>query len=427
MEGITYNIVLQPKCVVELNIKAEWERIKKELDDVYSNLRKVVRMPGFRKGNVPLNIIRDRYSSDAKQEFLGKFTPDVLSEILEKEKINPVTTPKIIDYKLEDNEPFEVNVKVEVYPDIQLKKYKKLKLEQKQYSVEEKDIEKTIDNFRESNASLKVKDGVASDGDYTVVNVRASLDGKEVDLGLPGELLVEIGGNSVLPGFGENIKGMTKGEKKEFAYKFADDFQKEELRGKQPLFNVEVKEIKVKSLPEKEEIVKNLGLESVDQLIENVRKNLEEQVEKASREELEDQIIGGLVDKNDFDIPEGMIEEGVERDKKQMIEYMKTQGGDPEQIDETRIRDKVIREIKAGVILMAIAKQEGVEVSDEDRREEEEKVLKMFRGDNKENREKAKKYVNDNVILTRKVFELVKNNAKVKVVKGDENMGGQNG
>ena len=127
MEGLTYSIKKQSECSVDVNIEVSSEKIKQELEKIYDQLRKEISMPGFRKGKVPVNIIKEKYDSQARQELVRKISPDVLEEVLVKENIKPVVTPKINNYSLENNEPFKLNVQVETYPEIQLKKYKKIK------------------------------------------------------------------------------------------------------------------------------------------------------------------------------------------------------------------------------------------------------------------------------------------------------------
>lgn len=413
MENLKYNIEKKPNCVLLLNVEVAAERIAGEYKKVYEKIRRGIKIPGFRKGNVPVNIIKERYAEEAKAELINNMAPDVLSEVFREEKINPVTTPKITDIKFDDDQLFSFEVEVEVYPEVRPRKYKKIKLQKKEYTVGEEDIEKTIDSLREKNAVLQVKEGPVSDGDFAIVNIKTYMEDKETDIGLPRETIIQMDGNSMLPGFEEKIKGLEKGQSKEFDYEFPEDFAREDLKGKAAKFKVDIKEIKEKKLPSKKEIVDSMGLESEAKLDENVRNNLKQQMERLSDNELEDDIIGYLVEKHDFEIPEGLVKENIEKKKKQMAEYVKQQGGDPDQMDETKIKEKVISEIKAGIILSSIAREEEIDVTDEDRKSEEEKISNLLGvTDAKE----IKKYINDNIILTNKVMTFIKDNAKIKNV-----------
>lgn len=414
MENLTYKVEKKTSCLITLDIEVHRKKIDIEFEKIYGEIKKEIRISGFRKGKVPINLIKERHKEEAKQKLVNKLLPDVLGDVLEKENINPAITPKITDYSLENNKPLKFKVEVEIYPEVQVKKYKKIKLEKKGNSVKEKDVKNTIQAFRERNAVIKAKDGSASNGDFVVISSKVFIDSKEVNSVLPENSFIEIGGNFHLSEFDKNIKGMKKGEIKEFDYNFPDDFPEDELKGRLAHFNVKVKEIKEKKFPEEQEIAESLGFDTVDKLNDNIRENLKNQMEKTSEDELKNQIIEYLITRHDFEVPEGLVEENLQRDKKQTAEYIEKQGGDPAKIDETKIREKVIREIKAGLLLSSIARQESIEVTDIDRKEEEKKILKFLGEDN---RERARKYIDDNVILAKKIFDFIKENAKIKTNK----------
>ncbi|MFC2061884.1 trigger factor [Elusimicrobiota bacterium] len=415
MEELNYNVKKEPKCVVNLDIEVPWKEVNTKLEKVYMDLSRELRLPGFRKGKVPLNVIKERYSIEAEKELISRYSPEVVSKILEKENINPVTVPKINDYILKEGQPFKLNVKVEVTPDIQLKKYRKLKVVKNVFGISPDEIEKTISNLREQNASLVVKEkDVISDGDIAVISISVFKEEKEIDAGVSQERLLEIGKDDMLPGFSDKIKGMKKNEEKEFDYKFPENYFKEELKGEEARFKVVVNEIKEKKTPEEKEIVESLGFESIDKLREHIRESLENQMAGSIENDMENQIIEALLEKHEFELPERLVEEEFEKNKKQMATYIEGRGGDSSKVDKDKIMERTEREIRAGIILSQIAKKEEIEVKEEDMKEEEERLLKIF---NTDDREKVKKYIDNNVILTRKVFSFLKENARVKVNK----------
>ncbi|MBN2406844.1 MAG: trigger factor [Elusimicrobia bacterium] len=414
MDGLTYNIKKEPKCVVGLDIEVGWETVDRELDKVFRDMTRDIRVPGFRKGKVPINVIKERYGPHAEQEVISRFSPEVINEVLEKEKLVPVTTPVIEDYNFKKGEPFKLNVKVEVSPEVQPKKYKKMKLVKKAYEITGEDVEKTIRSLKENNASLKVKEGVVSKDDFALVDIKIFRDSREIDLGLSKDRLIEVGSESMLPGFGDHLVGMKKGDEKTFQYTFPENYHKDELKGMEAEFRVLLKEVKEKELPEEKEIAKSLGLESEEKLREKVRENLEKQLDASSDSELENTIVENILEKHEFDIPEGLVKRAFESNKKQMESYVAGRGGDASRIDDAKIMEKTRRDIKAGIILSEIAKAEDIKVTEVDRREEEEKLKKLMGTDSGE---LVKKYVDENSILTRKVFDFIKDNAKIKTEK----------
>ncbi|MFC2091750.1 trigger factor, partial [Elusimicrobiota bacterium] len=229
MEGLNYQINKKSNCLIYIDAKLSEDRVKTELEKIIIDIGRNVRIPGFRKGKVPAALIKDRFMEEAKQELLNRISPDILHEIITKEKINPATKPRIKEYSINTGEPLELNIELEVYPEVQLKKYRKIKLEKKNYTVSDGDVQKTIAEVCQRNAVLKVKAGISADGDFVVVRASALLDDKEIDVGLPNELMLLIGSEGILPGFDANVKGLKKGDKKEFDYRFPENYKKEDI------------------------------------------------------------------------------------------------------------------------------------------------------------------------------------------------------
>ncbi len=410
--NLDYTIKSKPKCVVQVDVDIPWKEIEVKLKNIFKDIRKEVRMDGFRKGNVPMGIIKERYTPDARAELIRRNVPDILEDIFKKEDINPVTTPQIESYDFKEGKKLALLVKAEVSPEFKLKKYTKLKVYKTESKFTEKDINDTIENLRDRNAALEVKEGAAQKGDFALTRMQVFMEGNEVKLGFPRERLIEIGEDGFLPGLGDKIKGMKGGDTKEFTYKFPDDYYKDELKGKEADFKVEVKEVKVKKLPDSEDIAKSMGLESVDKLKENIRKNIKAQQENRQNAEVENQIIDELIERHDFEVPEGLVDEKFKAKKKQMESYIQTQGGDPSIIEEDKIRVQARKDVKAGIILSKIAEEEEeIKVADEDRKKEEDNLAKMH---NIKDRSKIKKNINDNKILTDKIFDFLKEKAKIK-------------
>ncbi|MDA3793518.1 MAG: trigger factor [Elusimicrobia bacterium] len=415
--NVDYKIKNKPKSVVQFDVVVPWKEIEGKLDSIFKDIRKEVRLDGFRKGKAPMDIIEEKYTREARAELVRINVPEILTDIFEKEEINPVTTPQIESYDFKDGKQLSLSVKTEVAPEFKLKKYTKLKVYKTESNFTDKDIKETIESLRNKNASLEVKDGIAKDGDFALTRMQVFMDSSEVKLGFPRERLIEIGEDGFLPGMGDKIKGMKKGDTKEFSYKFPDDYYKDELKGKDADFKIEVKEVKVKSLPKVEDIAKSMGIESVDKLKEDIRKNIESQHKNRQTEEVENQIIDELIERHEFEVPEGLVDEKFKAKKKQMDTYIKNQGGDPSMVENDKLSDQARKDVKAGMILSKIADEEDIKVTDKDRKKEEDSLAKMY---NIKDREKIKKYVNDNKILTDKIFNFLKDGAKIKTKKAEK-------
>ncbi|MGM0441725.1 MAG: trigger factor [Elusimicrobiota bacterium] len=411
MENLDYNIEKKPKCIVELDISIPWEELEEKLENMYRDIKKNVKMPGFRKGKVPMDTIKNQYQQQAKGQLVREVVPEILDNIFKKEDIIPVTTPQIKDYNFKENEALTLGVSVETSPDVKLKKYKKLKLVKKIRPIEDEEIKNTIQNLRDRNASLKVKEGSVKEGDYVVVEYNTFMNGNSIDPGVPEERIVIAGNDEVMPGFGKELKGLEKGDEKKVSYRFPEKYRKKELQGRKADFEVKVKEIKEKKLPSVQEIAENLDFKDESELKENIRESLENQIEQSAQNELEEQIIDEMLDKHDFEVPDGMVQESFEKNRKQMENYMKRQGGDPSMIEDEKIQKQSEREVKAGLLLSKVAEEEDIKVTPEDREEEKDNLRKMY-GENAP--DNLDKYVNDNKILTGKVFDFLKDKAKIK-------------
>ncbi len=411
MENLDYKLEKKPKCIIELDITIPWEDLKEELEGIYLDIKNNVKMPGFRKGKIPMSQIKNQYRQQARGQLIQEVLPDILDNIFKQEKIVPVTTPQIKNYNFKEDEALTLSVSVETSPDVKLKKYKKLKLEKKIKPIEDEEIQGTIQNLRERNASLKGKEGKVEDGDFPVVEYKTFLNGKEIDPGIPQERIVEVGNDKAMPGFGEKLKGLEKGDEEKISYRFPEKYRKKELRGRKADFEIKVKEIKEKELPAVEDIAKNLDFESEKEMKKHIRESLENQIEQSAQKELEEQIIDEMIDKHDLEVPDGLVKESFEKNKEQMENYLKRQGGDPSMIEDEKIQKQSEREVKAGLLLSKVAQEEDIKVTPEDREEEKDNLRKMYGENTPDNLDE---YVNDNKILTGKVFDFLKDKAKIK-------------
>lgn len=417
MDKLEYKIDKKKDSLMEIKSTLPWESVSEEIEKSYRKIKKMVSMPGFRKGKVPMETIKSRFNAEAKSDFMESFAPKVLRNILEKENIDPVTTPGIIDFALEDGKPFELTLEVEVLPEVQLKKYKKLKIAKTIFDVTGKDVEDTISSLRERNASLKPKEGKAEKGDYAVVEFKAFRNEKEIKLGMPQHRLIEIGSFEPLPKFDNELIGLSAGEKKEFEYKFPKDFSKESLRNETAVFKVLLKDLKQREIPDVSKIAESMGLKDADELRKNIKESLESQAEQKSRGGVENQIVQELLEHHEIEIPDGLVNEDAAKRMKQAAVYVERQGGDPSVLEADLFKEKARNDIKAGLILRKIAEVEGIKVSEEDVKSEEDKLMETYAI---KEREQVSRYVDKSSLLVKKVFDFIMENSKVKAEKYSE-------
>ncbi len=410
MEGLEYKIKDKSDCIKEITVQLPWEQVSPQLEKVYADIRRQVQLPGFRKGKVPVDMVKERYGEEARQETVERISPEVLKEVLEKEKLYPAVTPSITDYDFEPSKPFKMSLQVEIMPEISPKKYKKLKLEKHIHKVSREDVEKTITSLKENNPRLESKEGPAEKGDYAIIEFTVSRQGRKIDLGSGNSRFLLMGENSFLPDFDKKISGMKKGDEREFDYTFPDSYDKQQLQGETAKFKVSLKELKSKTLVSDDEIAVSMGLKDASELRGKINESLENQLKSSSENHMENEIIKQILEGNKFEIPPGLVQKRASEMLKSMESYISNQGGDPSEIDRKQVEKRAEREIKAGIVLGAIAEKEGIEVSENDLKEKVEEIKKQI---GTEDSEKAEKYVNRNAVLTEKVFEFIKENAKI--------------
>ncbi len=419
MQELKYNIKEKGDCLAEIEIEVPWEKAAGEIEKIYREISSGLSLPGFRKGKVPLDMVKERFGEEAKQEMIRKISPRLLREVLEKENIYPVITPEMIEYELKPSKPFRLKFKIEKMSEITPKKYKKMKLSKKIHKVGDSDVKKTLNNLKEQNPKLEAKEGGAEIGDYAMVEFCVFLDSKKIDLGRENRRFLELGKENFLPGFDSNITGMKKGEEKEFVYKFPSDYSRSELSGQEAVFKLILKELKGKLLPKDKEIAEAMGLKNPDELKKHISLSLKKQLDSSSEKEVENQILDQLLEKNDFKVPSGLVEERTGEMVKQMQGYIKQKGGDPEEIDREKVKQRAEKEIKAGVLLGEIAREEGIKLSDDDIEKRKKEIAGQI-GTNDPS--ETEKYLDRDALLAQKVFTFIKGNAKIseKKVKGEK-------
>ncbi|MGM0568626.1 MAG: trigger factor [Elusimicrobiota bacterium] len=415
MDELKYDIVNKSACMCDVAIEVPWKKVESELEKVYREMRGEISFPGFRKGKAPMNMVKDRYSELAKQEMLERVSPDILREVLEKENIYPAVTPSITDFELKEGTPFKLNVRIEYSPEITPKKYKKLKIVKKDRKIKEKDIQKTVKGLKEQNQRLEPKKGAAKIGDYALIEFSAQRDSNEIKFPRGNKRFLALGENNFLPDFDKNVIGMKKGDTKECEYRFPEDYERTALQKEKAVFRIELKELKKKVLPSDKEVAEAMGLKSKEELRKMVRESMQNQLDSSIEKQMENDIIEQLLEYNDFEVPPSLVKQRAESMYKKMENYIENKGGDVSEIDRGKINEKVEKEIKAGMLLGAIARKEKIEVNDEDLKEQRKYIAGQI---SSENPEDIEKHINREAILTKKVFDFIKENAKIKEKEG---------
>jgi len=369
-------------CKREVTIEIPADVVKAESESVVNRYQKLARIPGFRKGKVPASIVRQRFAEEIKKEIVDALVPRYFRQETQKQNLLPVSQPRVTDLHLHDGEPLKFTAAFEVLPDFKIAAYEDLQISRLDTNVSEEDVENALHNLREQHATYSAVDEERPlmDADFAVISFKGTpkeseqnADSKPVEV---DEVMVEIGGKTTIPEFTENLRGAKSGEQRSFEVKYADDFADKRLAGKTMTYEVDVKGIKTRTIPElNDEFAKELSADfnSLDELRNRLRENIKTEKLHEAEHQGKDQIVEELVKRNNFPVPEAMLDQQIDLRLERGLRALAAQGmrtEDMKRMDFARLRagqrEGALREVKASLILEQIADEEKIEVSDEE-------------------------------------------------------------
>jgi trigger factor len=369
----------------EIQVEIPVADVNRQTDSLIQKYQKMARIPGFRRGHVPASIIRQRFSEEIKTDMVEALIPRFFRQEAERLSLHPVSQPRVTDLHLHDGEPLRFKAAFEVLPEIKLQGYKELRADTSEVAVSEADVEQALAELRERHASFNPVEGRAlADGDFAQVSLdgnpkaepksaeQKSGEGQPVHM---DEVLVEIAGQNTMPEFTENLRGTIPGDERTFDVNYPQDTQDKRLAGKTFTYVVKVQAIKQKSLPElNDEFAKQLGeFQTVDDVRKTIREQMESERKHQAEHEAKDKLVGELIQRNDFEVPDSLIEQQIDIRLERGLRALAAQGLTAEQMkkmDLNRLRagqrEQAIHDVKAALLLERVAEEENVHVSDEE-------------------------------------------------------------
>ena len=377
-----------------LTFEIPQEEVKKGLDQAFKKVQKTVSVPGFRKGKVPRQIFNNVYGEEALyDEALNAVLPDAYEAAVKEAGLDVVGQPKLDIETIGKKEPWVMKAEVTLKPDVELGDYKGLSVEKQDTEVTEEDVQNAIKSRQEKLAELVVKDSEAVDGDTVVIDYEGFVDTEAFDGGKAENHSLELGSNSFIPGFEEQLVGTKAGDNVEVNVTFPEEYQAEELAGKEAVFKVTVHEVKATELPElDDEFAKDVDdeVETLAELENKIRVQLEEEKQQAAKEVFEDLALRQAVDNAEVEggVPWAMVHEEIHRQMDYFLNNLSRQGIQPEmyyQITGTTSQDlhdqfeeEAELRTKTNLVLEAIVKAENLEVSDEEKEEEVKSLAEQY-------------------------------------------------
>ena len=360
----------------EISVEVPAAEVTRETDALIQKYQKLARLPGFRKGHVPASIIRQRFAEDIKTDVVETLVPRYFRQEADKQGLIPVSQPRVTDLHIHDGEPLRFKASFEILPEIKVDGYKELRADKPVIEITDEEVAQALNQLREQHATYTAIEGrPLADGDFAQV----ALDGKpKAGEGQPvhmDDVLVEIGGKDTMSEFNENLRGAAAGEEKTFEVKYPEDSSDKRLAGQTFDYTVKVLSLKQKSLPElNDDFAKELGeFTSIEDVKKRIRENMEEEKRHTAEHEAKDKLVAELVKRNDFEVPEAMVDRQIDVRLERGLRALAAQGmraEDMKKMDLNRLRagqrDQALQEVKASLLLDKIADLEEIKVGDEE-------------------------------------------------------------
>lgn len=407
------------------------ERVVEALERAYKNVQKKAKLKGFREGKVPRELLEIHFRKNAEDEAVELLVDGSFYEALKSEAVNPVSRPSISPGPFAKDAPFTYTAEFEVNPEVVARDYHGMTLEKTEREVKEEFVEKRLASLQQSMTQLEPTgdDARLEKGFVAFVDFNGTADGKPFQGSKADNFLVDIGAGSLLPAFEEKMVGMKKGESARIEFDYPSDYFNKELAGKHGVFDVTVKDIKFKRVPElNDDFAKDLGqYKTIEEVKDDIRKRMMSAIEHEAKAELSRHAMEQLVKNHNFEVPESVVASELKDMFESFVRQLQQQG---KKFEDTGIKVEQFIEqyrpvaenrVKGYYILGAIAKAENIDVSEDDINDR----LKTIAANINQPVDKVREYYETNnlfgslkfQILNEKTLDFVISKAKIKTKK----------
>jgi trigger factor len=370
--------VLNPECTRELVLDIPAEEVSKAYQTVTGNYRKYAKIPGFRAGKVPETVVRRRFADGIRKDVIDGLLPERFNKAVQDLGVKPVGEPRVTELTIDDGQPLHVKAVFEFIPEFSIEGYQTVTVEKPSVEITEEEFQREMEQLRESHATIEPveEDRALTDGDWAQITYNGQVEGDAEAAPVAGEdALVEIGGKDTVEAFTTVLRGAKPGQELKAEVIYPADFAEPKLAGKTVAYNVEVKAIKKRTMPElTDDFAKELGqYENLKELEDRVRDHMASRKRHSVEGETKDRLFAGLTERYPFAVPESLVQQQIDTRLERGLRALAAQGMNTEQMRKldfgrlrTAQRDGALAEVKSNILLDRIASEENINVSDEE-------------------------------------------------------------
>jgi trigger factor len=417
-------VTAEGQCKRVLAIDIPEEEVARERDRVTERLRRELKVPGFRKGKVPVAFVKKNYADVIHSDAVRNLLPEVYEEAIEREHLHPLGEPHFDDFQTDEGQGIKATATIEVRPEIEISGYDDVTVEAQRREIGDGDVESTLRDIRERMATLVTVERPAEPSDYMTIDYAPYGESGELDESArQTNYPVELGSENLFEEFRVGLVGKKSGDETDITVKYPDDFPDKDLAGHTRRFNVKVVEVKEKLLPEADDAFAtrlNSEVGTIDELKQRIKEDLAHEEAHRFEHDVEEKVIDQLIAHNSFEVPEVMVENYLasvleeDRRRRPQVPDEAARAGEVREL----FHDAAVRSIKKYFIMDAVRKQEGIEVTDAD---VEARAAKLAEGSGK-SVEEIRDYLThperrrsfESELMDRKVMEFLRERARVK-------------
>jgi trigger factor len=378
-DGHTHGPVLNPDCTRELVLDVPAEDVTKAFRTVTKNYQRYAKIPGFRPGKVPEAVIKRKFASEIRKEVIDGLLPERFNQGVRELGVTPVGQPQVTELNIEEGQPLHVKAVFEYIPDFSIEGYKDVTVPKPPVEVTDEEFKQELDQLRESRATVEPveEDRPLTDGDWAQITYSGKIEGDDESTPINSDdALVEIGGKDTVEAFTSALRGAKVGQELHVSAGYPAEYPQAQLAGKTVDYDIEVKAIKKRTIPElNDDFARELGgeYENLSELENRVREHLENRKRRSVEGETKDKLFQALIERFPFPVPESLVQEQIDARLDRGLRALAAQGMTTDamrKLDFGRLRaaqrESATAEVKASLMLARIAQAENVEISDEE-------------------------------------------------------------